>query len=986
MPLLQADRPRNVSLVEWDVQPWSLGFPSDQSPDLSLLLAEQLAPPPLEGSVDCAIVLVLLPYDGPGERTFHAPSSLASAPQLVLTYEPPTTALQLGWTNDTSCAINASVPAIEEVGSGSCETNDAAAGRDVADASTCPHLLLEATAATSTAPCALSVNGLNLVSSCGLDRSSAFDGVCVAVVDQPNAPRTACFDTRTEGAGAGQLASWIDALPTGTPVVLASCSRLAWPFSRTELGVSLAQLGALAPPTYTDDAYALVGIKGGATPLAEAKTPRCANPNPVCITCSQTVAHAAAEVACGVAISPRNASLLAGASFVGAWGSPSYAAAVGDVSVVAAAAAATATAAVSSNIFAALQATESQVLDAACATTALTSGAAFGARLATDGDLSSYWLSAGGPDALLTLDFSATRLVRFLSIDWLFGAASLLVLYSGESSGDSWSVGASIHQASTPPTSVLLNGSAAGSGVLARRLRLYLADAFNTSSNNGNLSVFAIRELRAESCVRRRVYAAAESELAYRATSTPRVLSVSPSRGSTAGGTNLVLTVDGVNATGGNVTVTIAGIECRVTRPQEGNKVYCTTGNHGLTTAARPGTGYVQLTVAGTGTAVTEAAAWYAYVDLWSRGTTWGGGLFPLSGDSVWIPTGQSIMLDISPPRLYMLVVQGALIFDRVDIELDLNYIFVQGGTFQIGTEVEPFQQQATITLHGSPVSQEIPTYGAKVLGCRFCTLDLHGKPVARTHTKLAQTARQGATEIWLTETVDWTANSQILITSTAANGTFEEFETATLIEVLSGGTRLRLASPTLYDHLGETISLAGGHAFEFRANVALLSRNVVIQGDPKSVLDKHGAHIMLHSRSHDAIVDRSQGESLTGRIENIELRYAGQMGRIGRYSVHWHMIGAVRNSYFRSNSVHHTYNRMIALHGVHFLRVQNNIGFENLGHALFIEDGAPRQTIALRLPRAPYPGCCCRLAEHLPPRSAPAEQASRPRISSPAT
>ena len=64
----------------------------------------------------------------------------------------------------------------------------------------------------------------------------------------------------------------------------------------------------------------------------------------------------------------------------------------------------------------------------------------------------------------------------------------------------------------------------------------------------------------------------------------------------------------------------------------------------------------------------------------------------------------------------------------------------------------------------------------------------------------------------------------------------------------------------------------------------------MVIQGDPKSVLDKHGAHIMLHSRSHDAIVDRSQGESLTGRIENIELRYAGQMGRIGRYSVHWHM------------------------------------------------------------------------------------------------
>lgn len=215
-----------------------------------------------------------------------------------------------------------------------------------------------------------------------------------------------------------------------------------------------------------------------------------------------------------------------------------------------------------------------------------------------------------------------------------------------------------------------------------------------------------------------------------------------------------------------------------------------------------------------------------------------------------------------------------------------------------------------------------------------------------RTHTKLAQTALRGSSEIVLEESVDWPTDSQILITSTASNGTFEEAETATLSEVLDGGLRVRLASPLLYDHLGEIVGLAGGHNFEFRANVALLSRNVVIQGDTKSALDKHGAHILLHSRTHNAIVDRSKGESLTGRIENIELRYAGQMGRLGRYSIHFHMIGAVQNSYVRSSSVHHTYNRMIALHGVHFLRVQNNIGFENMGHALFIEDGVETRNV----------------------------------------
>ena len=36
-------------------------------------------------------------------------------------------------------------------------------------------------------------------------------------------------------------------------------------------------------------------------------------------------------------------------------------------------------------------------------------------------------------------------------------------------------------------------------------------------------------------------------------------------------------------------------------------------------------------------------------------------------------------------------------------------------------------------------------------------------------------------------------------------------------------------------------------------------------------------------------------------------------------------MIGSVRNSYVRKNSIHHTYNRAVAIHGVHYLRVQDN-------------------------------------------------------------
>mgnify|MGYP002051746288 CR=1 FL=1 len=80
--------------------------------------------------------------------------------------------------------------------------------------------------------------------------------------------------------------------------------------------------------------------------------------------------------------------------------------------------------------------------------------------------------------------------------------------------------------------------------------------------------------------------------------------------------------------------------------------------------------------------------------------------------------------------------------------------------------------------------------------------------------------------------------------------------------------------------------------------------------------------------------------------LENIEVRFAGQMGRLGRYPVHFHMIGAVRDSYVRSVSIHHTYNRAVAIHGVHYLRVQDNVAFETKGHTYFIEDGVETKNI----------------------------------------
>lgn len=67
------------------------------------------------------------------------------------------------------------------------------------------------------------------------------------------------------------------------------------------------------------------------------------------------------------------------------------------------------------------------------------------------------------------------------------------------------------------------------------------------------------------------------------------------------------------------------------------------------------------------------------------------------------------------PDRLYS---GGELIFDPESafLELHAEYIVVLGGgRLQVGTEQEPHQGQAAITLHGNVRATELPVYGAKV-------------------------------------------------------------------------------------------------------------------------------------------------------------------------------------------------------------------------------------------------------------------------------
>ena len=720
-----------AATVEWDMQPYDLGFASDNSPDFASLLEGAVASRNANGAeASCAVIVTLAAREGSGVRHFYGPTAAAGEmrPRLKLIFDPPTTVDQLEWAAERTCDVTVATP-VPLGADDTCHAVNAASQLAVEDANGCPHLQLTATATTSEDQCAMYINGLDLFAGCGLDRLVVGrDGVCVgeclgilssaplsaacpldtmpsvrisllaARVDSPNVPRAACFDTRTEGLGAEQLASWIDALPSGAAALIVSCSRFAWGFNRPELASSLRSLGALTPPEGLDDMYALVGTKGSSRPFAEARTPCCLEEekdNGVCHTCDTTPAVAyVPAVTCGASADPAAPSILLPDAVFGDFGSDSYIAAVSAITGASGAhqvASAQGGPTNALDALASLQADDVDILDAECSGTAISRGYGdrYGTYLATDGDPTTYWLSVGVPDALLTIDLGFERLVTNVAFDWEAPAHSVLIFYSASRAGSDWTLAASVHKSEVAPTSLqLTDGSAnAAVGVVARRLRLYLADGSASAAQSrtpsvwptnatapspsppppplGNIThvMLGIREVNITSCALAESTVTLTTQLAYRAALTPTVTSVSPSRGSTAGGTSISLSVSGLPSglSTSDVTVSVVGLSCSVTAVAA-DEITCLTSSYGVTSTSNPGLGEVKLTLPAKGTAATTVNATYEYVDLWSRRTTWGGegNTIPgveTVGDSIWIQKGQRILLD-ADIKVYMLIIQ----------------------------------------------------------------------------------------------------------------------------------------------------------------------------------------------------------------------------------------------------------------------------------------------------------------------------------------
>ena len=414
----------------------------------------------------------------------------------------------------------------------------------------------------------------------------------------------------------------------------------------------------------------------------------------------------------------------------------------------------------------------------------------------------------------------------------------------------------------------------------------------------------------------------------YQGPLTAYISGLSPARGTSAGGDTISFTGSGFGASTSNsaVIVTIDGINCPVSLVTN-TLITCVTGareNHVVPS--------LEVFIEGSGYVSTQGIV-FLYSELWSDPATWGGELPPIDGQLVVIPPGMTVVLDIATNILAGILIEGNLIVkDVAGITIDAYYIFVYGGMLQIGTESEPFTNIITITLHGNTHTRAIPNYGSKFIAVRNGVLDIHGEPRTPSWTILDQTANAGDYTIHLQESVNWKPTEKVVVATTSY--VLEESEVMEISSVSASGTEITFTTPLQYQHYAATETY-GSSTIDIRGEVGLLTRNIRITGTIDPVDTMFGVHIMLFSPGD---------ESSVGRVENLELHHAGQAYNLGRYPLHFHLIGAVTQSYIRNNAIHNTFNRATTVHGVLYLTIENNVAYENMGHAYFIEDGIETQ------------------------------------------
>lgn len=338
----------------------------------------------------------------------------------------------------------------------------------------------------------------------------------------------------------------------------------------------------------------------------------------------------------------------------------------------------------------------------------------------------------------------------------------------------------------------------------------------------------------------------------------------------------------------------------------------------------------------------------------WSAAATWQNGEMPSAGARVHVRAGHVVTYDVqSDQPLRAVYVAGTLAFSTdKNTRMDVGVLKIEAGdspseegfdcslhieetvlkpgeqrpVLEVGTAQHPIDaaHTALIRLVAAPGQDKL---SCPALVCCGGRMDFHGAALSRTWVKLGATSKKGETTVTLSEPVTgWRVGDRVIITATRlgrdhGQGT-DKLQTEERLITNISADQITLDKPLEHEHLGEG---------EFRGEIANLSRNVIVESAHP---DGERGHTMYHRGS-------------AGSISYAEFRHLGKQGVLGRYSLHYHLVGdTMRGSSVIGASIWDSHNRWLTIHGTNYLVVRDCVGYQSVGHGFFMEDGTEVRNI----------------------------------------
>ncbi len=336
----------------------------------------------------------------------------------------------------------------------------------------------------------------------------------------------------------------------------------------------------------------------------------------------------------------------------------------------------------------------------------------------------------------------------------------------------------------------------------------------------------------------------------------------------------------------------------------------------------------------------------------WSESTTWEGNQVPIAGARVHVRPGHVVVYDVkSETPIRAVYVAGTLTFaaDK-DTRLDVGVLKIEAGdepteegfdcdahieelpagavrpALLVGTPEKPIDAKHTALIRLVPFEGQ-DKQSCPAIVCCGGRMDFHGAPLSRTWVKLGATSKKEDAAVTLSELVTgWRIGDRVITTATHLGrdngGGTDLLETEERTITAIDGAKFTLDEPLKREHLGEG---------DFRGEVANLSRNVIVES---SNPDGIRGHTMYHKGS-------------AGSISYAEFRHLGKKDVLGRYALHFHLVGnTMRGSSVIGASIHDSHNRWLTIHGTNYLVVRDCVGYRSIGHGYFLEDGTEVQNI----------------------------------------